>query len=119
MDGRTEVVAAPAAMAPLPPNPTHPAVRFELVCPDGRADWAPALIVSEVTPAVTFKQTREFVRARAPTPPTLPAARPSIISVLHVGLAPLWGGLWRGGCSRMRRRSRIAQGLGCSTAEWD
>jgi hypothetical protein len=82
MDGRTEVVAAPTTMAPLPPNPTHPAVRFELTCPDGRADWAPALIVSEVTPAVTFKQTREFVRACAQpaSPSTLPP-RPHLASI--------------------------------------
>jgi hypothetical protein len=66
VEGWTEVVEAPAAMAPRPPNPTHPAVRFEFSCPQGRADWAPALIVAQLTPAVTFKQTREFVRAWDP-----------------------------------------------------
>jgi hypothetical protein len=94
MDGRTEVVAAPTTMAPLPPNPTHPAVRFELTCPDGRADWAPALIVSEVTPAVTFKQTREFVRvcAQPASPSTLPP-RPHLAPSRVCAVAPLVGWL--------------------------
>jgi hypothetical protein len=45
-------------------------VRFEFSCPQGRADWAPALIVAQLTPAVTFKQTREFVRAWDPPTPS-------------------------------------------------